>query len=169
MDESTTLTAVAWSIQIRYHDSDLARYSSTTSSSSSGNASLQSSGGSAPQTLTPNVGALPTSISYGLSTGAKAAIGVTIPVVFIALIVGVFLVFRSSKKRKVTASSHSDLDGNVPLQEGPGISWRAEMDAITGQPQGQRAGVPASLKPVVPSGMNGKSIHEADSTQILQM
>ncbi|KAI9875569.1 MAG: hypothetical protein M1830_008328 [Pleopsidium flavum] len=164
VNEPTTLTAVAWSIQIRYHSSDLARLSnSATSTTSSGAAS---SSASATQTSAPTVVvAPPTPISHGLSTGAKAAIGVTIPVAFIVLLLAAFFFIfssRRSRKRKVPApSSDSALNANIApsSSEGPGKSCRAEMIASTAQPQELSARIPRPLAvPVVPKELDSKPI-----------
>ena len=68
-----------------------------------------------------------TSVPVQLSTAAKVAIGVVVPLVSITVFFGVFQYLRRIKTRKVATSQHY---GNA-APDGAGVFWRAEMDAET--------------------------------------
>ncbi|KAN0113234.1 hypothetical protein V8E51_006185 [Hyaloscypha variabilis] len=121
---TTTVTSSAYTvwgdgIPVWWQSSDLAAFTEppkTTASSSStipttstnrassSTATSTSSGGSTPtSSLKPNY-------SSGLSSGAKIAVGVTIPVVVIAVVLGIFLFFRRRGKRGAKAR-HDNIGG----------------------------------------------------------
>lgn len=118
-----TLDAVnAYSVQIRWQESDLSltRTDLSTSTSqlagaSSGSSPTTTSGptstsssGSASSTSTVIATSSSSNGSHGLSTGAIVAIAVVIPVVVIAALVGLFFFMRRKKRAELPAGNLSD-------------------------------------------------------------
>ena len=70
------------------------------------------------------------SLSSGLSTGAKAAIGVCIPVVSLAILVGVFWFFRTHRKRAIDAHQGVAYEPHTGAPDkGPGGEYGYELDS----------------------------------------
>jgi hypothetical protein len=111
---STTPTPYANELRLRYQQSDLTM----------------------PLPGTPTGSAVPTGRreDQGLSIGAKAAIGVVVPVVVIGLVVGVLLFWQSRKRRRNGERPKTQASTDATQ------SSKAELDAITSGQSQQRDG-----------------------------
>lgn len=101
---------------------------STSSSSSSTSSTATNTQSSATSTASNTATGTPSQSTGGLSTGAKAAIGVCIPVVFLALVFGIFWFFRTRRKRAIDA--HQGVAYEAPTgvpDKGPGAERGYEL------------------------------------------
>lgn len=131
-----------WPIEIHFRESDLNGTGGTTSSGSSPtSASSVASPGSVSSTTTgaqatangtdtgPSSSVVASSSSNGgLSTGAKIAIGVVIPVVVLAAVIGVFLFFRRRRRARQQVETWPQ-DTKTPELGGERSTQTAELDS----------------------------------------
>ncbi|CAF9903463.1 MAG: hypothetical protein GOMPHAMPRED_000279 [Gomphillus americanus] len=103
----TTGGVNAYSVQIAWQSSDLSTSSSTTLTSST-TPSATSSTTSPGALATSSTPAVPTTSDVGLSTGAKVAIGVVVPLTVIGLIIAIFLFRRYRQRRQPRELKHVD-------------------------------------------------------------
>ncbi|KAI9892073.1 MAG: hypothetical protein M1814_001779 [Vezdaea aestivalis] len=108
----STISVSAYDLKIRNQDSDTGIFSAAlaarTSSSMSSTSSKSSSSTESVRptsTVSPSPTTAPTPAS--LSTGTKAAIGVAVPIVVIALFVGIFIFFRRRGQQKRMAGEEA--------------------------------------------------------------
>jgi hypothetical protein len=78
------------------------------------------------ETSTP-ISTTPTSSESGLSPGAKAAIGVLIPLLFIALLSGVFFYFRRTSQRKRDLPNTYEPYSKIAVEADPDTAVIAEL------------------------------------------
>ena len=105
---------------------------STTGAAPTSVASKSSSTAASSDTSSPNIGAKQSS---GLSTGAKAGIGVACGLVGLAIVAGAILYFVLRKRRENASAGSGELDKVTndyyepppPVQEMHAATWRAEM------------------------------------------
>ncbi|KAE8442742.1 hypothetical protein EG329_002882 [Mollisiaceae sp. DMI_Dod_QoI] len=122
-----TTTIACDGIPIWWQDADaavLSAASTISSASSTSSTATNTQSSSASSTASNTATGTPSPSKSGLSTGAKAAIGVCIPVVFLALLAGVFWFFRTRRKRAIDAQTHQGVayepyTGAAP-DKGPG-------------------------------------------------
>jgi hypothetical protein len=154
-----------WPVEIHFRESDLSGAATTSSSASKDASQIASQGGAASSTSrnsksTSTVSAVPTGTSQfapstsGLSTGAKIAIGVVIPVFVILLLLGLFFFFRRRRRRQVAAANEQtwpedakspELDGTM-RNELPGDAGRrpAELEDLP-SPRSELEGFPSPI------------------------
>ncbi|KZM20118.1 uncharacterized protein EKO05_0007472 [Ascochyta rabiei] len=118
-----SVTARVTALQLRYQPTDIESSASLTGSSSG---STSASTGSS----SPGAG---NSVGGGLSTGAKAAIGTVVPLVFILGTLAAFLLWRRRRHRKAAVALSKDVgDGHEAKQSYKAVAQSPYNDAKSG-------------------------------------
>lgn len=133
----------AYSVQLAYQASDLTPVTTTSQATTS-----TQSPGSTVQTSSSSSSTSQTSTSGGLSTTAKIAIGVVIPVIVLALIIG--LGWFIMKRRRSRRGAPGTVDHNVP--------------AYTDKPEQQKYGMHGFPPAELPHGGDHNKLHNGQPT-----
>jgi hypothetical protein len=131
---TTQTSAICDGIPILWQSTDLAilALSSTITSPLSTPASASLTAAGQLSSIVPNATSTPTptppaSSENGLSPGAKAAIGVVIPLLFIAILAGVFFYFRRNNQHKRKLLQKQEPDSKIAVEADPDNAVMAEL------------------------------------------
>jgi len=135
-----SVTAQVTALQLRYQPSDVGSTASVSARSSSTSTNTSTSG---PGSGTGN---------NGLSTGAKAAIGTIIPLVFILGALAAFLLWRRRKHRNHAAAVSKDIDD--------GQETKQSYEQVPQNTYADSKGPPATVPATVPGTTRSTTHHE---------